>query len=79
MNLRPRLLVASLLLVAAAGCATPAGVPDRSASTRPEPALDRPYGSPSESPTATGQGDGGFGASALRPPAGPPGFNGTPR
>ena len=77
MNRRPLLLVASLLL--AAGCATPAGVPDRSASTRPEPALDRPYGSPSESPTATGQGDGGFGASALRPPAGPPGFNGTPR
>lgn len=73
----PLLLSAAWLL---AGCAVPAGVPDRSTSTRPEPALDRPYGSPSEAPTSTGQGDGGFGGnSVLRPPSGPPGFNGSPR
>ena len=75
MNLRPLFLALPFLL---AGCATPASTPDRSVSTRPEPALDRPYGSPSEAPSASGQGDGGYSASALRPPSGPPGFNGTP-
>ena len=71
-----RFLLAPSISLLLAGCVTPADQPDRSTSTRPDPTLDRPYGSPSEAPAATGQGDGGYSASVLSPPNGPPGFNG---
>lgn len=42
-------------LCLAAGCVTPASVPDRSTSTLPEPTLDRGFSSPGTAPTAPGE------------------------
>lgn len=59
------------------GCATPAGVPDRSTSTLPERTLDRGFSSPGTAPTTPGQLGGPLGDSALPAPIGSAGLRGV--
>lgn len=51
----PRFCFLAGFALATTGCATPASVPDRSTSTRPERTLDRGFTSSGVAPTAPGE------------------------